>query len=119
MSSNTMTCPHCLNDVKRGANVCTECKAEITYGKVPRLLKIINLVLSYTVIYWIFTGSLHFALSMGWVDESFGKGSSGLEVLGVFGVLFVAGLIVYVIIDQLILKKIYKNKIEYVRRVLR
>lgn len=117
MSSNTMTCPHCLNDVKRGANVYTECKAEILYGRVPGLLKIINLILSYTIIYWIFTGSLHFALFMGWVDENFGKGNG--KGLWVLGGLFVAGLIVYVIIDQLILKKIYKNKIEYIRRVLR
>ncbi len=28
----TITCPHCLTDVKHGANVCVGCKAEIKYG---------------------------------------------------------------------------------------
>ncbi|GGZ92229.1 hypothetical protein DC083_02320 [Ignatzschineria ureiclastica] len=31
-TSSTMTCPHCMTEVKRGANVCVGCKAEIKYG---------------------------------------------------------------------------------------
>lgn len=116
MNNKTMTCPHCLNEVKYGASVCTECKAEILYGRVPRLLKIINLILSYTIIYWIFIGSLKFAISMNWVDRNIGEGSNGL---GVLGVMFVSGLVLYVVINKLVLKKIYKGKIEYIRRVLR
>jgi hypothetical protein len=29
---STVSCPHCLNDVPKGALVCRGCQAELTYG---------------------------------------------------------------------------------------
>lgn len=115
MSNKIMTCPHCLNEVKYGANVCTGCKAEILYGRAPRIVKVISLILIYMAIYWVFISSLKFALSMNWVDRNIGEGSNGLVVIGG---MFIIGLVVYWIVSKTIFKRLYGRKIEYIRRVL-
>lgn len=81
MAYQALECPHCLNEVKYGANVCTGCKAEILYGRAPRIVKVISLILIYMAIYRVFISSLKFALSMNWLDRNVGEGSNGLAVI--------------------------------------
>lgn len=114
MNNKTMTCPHCLNEVKYGANICTGCKAEITYGKIPGLVRLISMVIIYVLVYQAFILSLKFGVSQGWLDRNVGEGDNGLVMIGI---MLVVGLVLYWILKIKVLKKIYKNRINYSRIV--
>ncbi|MCH7420023.1 hypothetical protein [Pseudomonas mosselii] len=47
----TITCPHCMNQVPRGAHVCRGCHAEIHYG-TPRWVVILCTILSVVGGWW-------------------------------------------------------------------
>lgn len=50
-SNNTVTCPHCMNTVPRGAQVCRGCQAEIRYG-TPQGVAIFFLILCVVTGWW-------------------------------------------------------------------
>ena len=50
-SNNTITCPHCINEVPWGAQVCRGCHAEIRYG-TPRGVAVFFLILSVVAGWW-------------------------------------------------------------------
>lgn len=45
---NDLLCPHCRNNVPRGATVCSGCQAEIEYG-APPIVFLISLVVSFAM----------------------------------------------------------------------
>lgn len=43
-----LTCPHCRNNVPRGATVCSGCQAEVEYG-TPQAMFVIVLIIAAVV----------------------------------------------------------------------
>lgn len=51
-NNHTVTCPHCMNDVPWGAQVCRGCHAEIRYG-TPRGVAVFLLILCFIAGGWV------------------------------------------------------------------
>jgi hypothetical protein len=91
-----LVCPHCRNNVPRGATVCSGCQAEIEYG-APNAAFLVLLV-----------------VSAGLGIKASGVVSDSLSFLG-WGVgigVFIAGavLITNMFGDRVVFKRIYRTK---------
>ncbi|MGY2400492.1 hypothetical protein [Pseudomonas sp. SDO5271_S396] len=100
-TNQTVSCPHCMNDVPWGASVCRGCHAEIAYG-TPGTITIFFIVVS---------------VAAGWyaaklVHDHLSTNSTFLWI--VFGVV----LVLVGILSIKICKRLYKGK-TWFRRIYR
>lgn len=124
MSSNvqTITCPHCLTDVKQGANVCVGCKAEIRYGlSIPAffgyyILTVIVLITALSgIVYLIKNYSHYVGISteklQHFVANNIDTSDNVIYYLLGFTV------VVYGFIYFKYIRKAYKNHVSFERKV--
>ena len=103
LKQETITCPHCLTDVKKGANVCVGCHAEIKYGLSAGLFfgYYILLVIALLLIAVVFRAVTDIALP-NLIFENF------ITFLILAGIAYIVLLVVYIVPK-------YENHVSFTR----
>lgn len=119
MDQKIIECPHCLNEVKHGANICTGCRAEIRYGLSIKaffgyyfLTLVAILILVQGVFYLIEAYGANFGLDIEKINDA-GKG--GTPTLIFFGAILGSSILLYIFIFIKYIRKKYRNHISFRR----
>lgn len=112
-------CPHCLNEVKLGANICTGCKAEVRYGLSVKaffgyyFLTLVAIVLLVQGVLFLIES---YGSSIGIDVEKFNDAGKGTTPKLIFlGSIFGSSILLYGYIFIKFIRRAYKNHVSFDR----